>query len=301
VLGETAPWLDRVRAAAAQAPFRCELRVGVKDMAALLADVDLAIGAAGQSALERCCLGVPSIVVVLAANQEAGARALAGEGAALVLGAVDRIEPGLPVALDALETDDALQAMSRRSAAVTDGAGIARVLAALGLPAPSDARLRPMTGADLAMVLAWRNDSSIRQHMYSTAPIALEEPAAWFERSRREAGRQLLILEVAGHPAGFVNLSPADANGSAEWGFYAAPGAPRGTGALLGREALQLAFGGAGLRELRGEVLESNTASANFHLRLGFRQVGAPVEKYVSGRTCGTILRYALRKEDYRP
>ena len=42
----------------------------VDDVAGLMGRADLAIGAAGSTAWERCCLGLPSIVLALAANQE---------------------------------------------------------------------------------------------------------------------------------------------------------------------------------------------------------------------------------------
>jgi len=40
-------------------------------MAEVMAASDLAIGAAGSTSWERCCLGLPSIMVVLAKNQRA--------------------------------------------------------------------------------------------------------------------------------------------------------------------------------------------------------------------------------------
>lgn len=49
-------------------------------LAALTATAALAVGGAGGSAWERICLGVPSIVVPIADNQRASARALAAAG-----------------------------------------------------------------------------------------------------------------------------------------------------------------------------------------------------------------------------
>src|SRR3546814_11278725 len=69
VLGPTAPWRDRVRAITETMPWPTRLIIGAQDMAALIAEADVAIGAAGSSAWERCCLGLPTILWVLAANQ----------------------------------------------------------------------------------------------------------------------------------------------------------------------------------------------------------------------------------------
>jgi len=41
-----------------------------------MADSDLAIGAAGSTSWERCCLGLPTLLIVLAENQRDAARFL---------------------------------------------------------------------------------------------------------------------------------------------------------------------------------------------------------------------------------
>ena len=55
-------------------------------MAQLMARADLAIGAMGSTAWERCLLGLPAVVVTLAENQRAGASACERAGAAIWLG-----------------------------------------------------------------------------------------------------------------------------------------------------------------------------------------------------------------------
>lgn len=54
-------------------------------MAELMANVDLAIGAAGSSVWERCCLGLPSIIIPIADNQKPIAEFLAKEKLAIVI------------------------------------------------------------------------------------------------------------------------------------------------------------------------------------------------------------------------
>lgn len=81
VMGPHAPWLTQVREQAAQLPWSIKVLVNVSDMAKLMTDSDLAIGAAGSTSWERCCLGLPSILVVLAENQLPIAKALDAAGA----------------------------------------------------------------------------------------------------------------------------------------------------------------------------------------------------------------------------
>ena len=63
LLGAGAPHLEAVRAKVAALPFAAFLHIAIDDVARLLSDADLAVGAGGGSAWERCCLGLPSIVM----------------------------------------------------------------------------------------------------------------------------------------------------------------------------------------------------------------------------------------------
>lgn len=121
-MGQHAPWLAQVRAQAAQIPWPTEVLVGVNNMAQLMAESDLAIGAAGSTAWERCCLGLPTIQVVLAQNQEAIAQALSNAGAALMLKA-KAIEQTLPGLINTVACAEKLFTVSLKASGVTEGKG----------------------------------------------------------------------------------------------------------------------------------------------------------------------------------
>lgn len=134
VMGNTAPWLVEVRLAAETMPWPTTVEVGITNMAQLMADSDLAIGAAGATSWERCCLGLPTVLVVLATNQSKVARGLEQVGAARVLSDAHEIEADLPRQLNGLLGSPAQRAaMSRAAAAVVDGAGVTSVLRQLEL------------------------------------------------------------------------------------------------------------------------------------------------------------------------
>lgn len=104
------------------------------DMAQVMAQADLAIGAAGTTAWERCCLGVPTGLVVVADNQRSGAQALHAAGAAVLL--TDLTAGGdlsaLPEFLARCREDRGyLAQMSAQAAKLVDGQGAARVVAAM--------------------------------------------------------------------------------------------------------------------------------------------------------------------------
>jgi UDP-2,4-diacetamido-2,4,6-trideoxy-beta-L-altropyranose hydrolase len=129
VMGAKAPWLQSVRQQAEQSCLEVDVRVGVADMAALMANADLAIGAAGSTSWERCCLGVPTVMIVLADNQREVAKGLERVGAAKVIHEPKYIASQLPDMLGTLlSSSEERSAMSHAAASVADGSGLSKVI-----------------------------------------------------------------------------------------------------------------------------------------------------------------------------
>lgn len=129
VMGTTAPWLETVRQQAATISHPTTVLAGVGNMARLMADSDLAIGAAGATSWERCCLGLPAIMVVLAENQRQVALGLESAAAVKVLPSADQINAELPGVLQAyIQSENGAAAMSAAAAQVTDGLGVQAVI-----------------------------------------------------------------------------------------------------------------------------------------------------------------------------
>ena len=129
IMGASAPALEKVRALAQTMPRSTEVAVDVDDMAARMAAADLAIGAGGSTTWERCCLGLPSIIVETADNQAGIAEAMARAGAGLAPGALHA--PGFTQALGEAVAEAAdparLEALSKAAAGICDGDGVGRV------------------------------------------------------------------------------------------------------------------------------------------------------------------------------
>jgi spore coat polysaccharide biosynthesis predicted glycosyltransferase SpsG len=133
VMGLTAPWLNNIRELAAQMPWPTEVVVNINDMAQRMADGDLAIGAAGGTSWERCCLGLPTLMVVLAENQQLGAQALQAIHAAGLIGGVGDIVTQLPLAFTELLDSTCLMRMSLAASAITEGQGVDKILKIIGM------------------------------------------------------------------------------------------------------------------------------------------------------------------------
>lgn len=167
-------------------------------------------------------------------------------------------------------------------------------------------RLRPMTRVDLERVLFWRNHPSIRAQMYTQHEITLEEHRAWWGRVEGSPKFRFFVYERAGVPLGYVAFSEiAPEPRTATWGFYTAPEAPKGTGALMTFCAMDMAFGprvsGLALRKLNAETLGRNAASLRLHESFGFVREGLFRDHVLVGDALDDVHRLALFAKDWAP
>ncbi|TAM86201.1 UDP-2,4-diacetamido-2,4,6-trideoxy-beta-L-altropyranose hydrolase [bacterium] len=97
----------------------------VERISDLMSAADLAVGAAGMTAWERCAMGLPTVLLVLAKNQENVAAGVAQAGAAWNLGdagSVTRERVGSAIA-HAVDAPDEVRRMSVAALALMRGAG----------------------------------------------------------------------------------------------------------------------------------------------------------------------------------
>lgn len=155
--------------------------------------------------------------------------------------------------------------------------------------------------ADLQRVLAWRNHVDVRRYMYTQHEITLAEHKSWFERAANDACKSLLIFEINQQPLGFINFSKHSVGAIADWGFYLAPDAPKGSGRLLGHAALAYAFSQLKLHKICGEALAFNERSIRFHQSLGFIQEGNLRDQYFDGTSYHNVINFGLLADEWQP
>lgn len=215
VLGGGAPHVQSVRDQIAAMNQPATLHIDTPDMPRLMATADLAIGAAGTSTWERCCLGLPSLMLVVADNQRQVAAAVSKAGAAQVFerrGA--ELVGDLSAALRHLADDGpALQAMSGRAATICDGRGRDRVtlcLAEAGRAKDGRAvRLRLADHDDEDLILAWQRHPTTRRFSRNPQPPTAAEHHAWFQSRLEDPDYLLTLITLDGEPAGVLRLDAA--------------------------------------------------------------------------------------------
>lgn len=162
-------------------------------------------------------------------------------------------------------------------------------------------RLRPIEDHELKMMLEWRNTPEVRNNMYTTDIIPLDDHLQWWERIKKDDSVHYFFYEYDNIPQGVVYFTQIDVlNHQAMWGFYASPNALRGTGSRMEVLALDYAFDKLNLHKLSCEVLDYNLAVVKFHKKFGFVEEGYFREHHLCKNQYFGIYRLALISEEWR-
>jgi UDP-2,4-diacetamido-2,4,6-trideoxy-beta-L-altropyranose hydrolase len=276
VLGPSAPGLSVVRKFVDHHRDVFSLHVATEDIAALMRKADLCFGAAGLTSWERCCLGLPTVLTVIAENQREICQNLTGSGAAIWLGLSEDLSPRI-VADKLIEINEEpreLAEISRRSMAICDGRGINRVAMHIHPErATEDARiwLRPAIPNDVEVTYALQAQPGTRQFMRNPMLPTYEEHSAWFAARLRDPACLLsLIVRNGQEVVGSLRLDRLDVQ-SFEISVVIDP-AFRGQG--IGLAAISLAARLVPDAELWAEVLPGNDRSEALFTKAGFLPPG---------------------------
>jgi len=131
VLSSTAPNLSLVRKLCANRTVDAQVIVDTNDMASIMMNHDIAIGACGSTSWERCAMGMPSITMVTASNQLNIAANLDSTGASSVLSRSELPDRFQQLLDELIDSDSAYSDMVDQCLRVCDGLGSKRVLDAL--------------------------------------------------------------------------------------------------------------------------------------------------------------------------
>ena len=160
-------------------------------------------------------------------------------------------------------------------------------------------KIRDLTEDDLNIILEWRNHPSIRQAMIKQHIISPSEHRDWFKSIKLGKKNFPLIYEENSLSAGYVIFNLIDDSSNAEWGFYSAPDAPKGTGLRMGKAALDYAFNQLRIKEVFGQALITNEISQNFHTRLKFKKENISTRNSKYDLKYKDMICYKLKSSDW--
>jgi len=274
VLGLQSPHRQAVEELVARRPHTT-LHGPLPSLAGLIARADLAIGAGGATTWERDCLGLPSLVVAIAANQLPFAQALDQAGHLQLLG--DGASVNAEQIRSALLARIAEPYADEGGHDLTDGWGASRLATAM-LGAQGSISLRRAAAADETLLLRWANDPEVRANSFSPEPIYPADHHHWFHTGQVNPNRLQSIATAAdGCPIGQIRFDrePASTEGGASEAKVDLSLDPcaRGRGLAaelvrLGLQKMEQHWGPA--TDVVAEVLPGNAASNACFARAGF-------------------------------
>jgi RimJ/RimL family protein N-acetyltransferase len=240
-----------------------------------MAEADLAIGGAGTSTWERCCLGLPSISIRLAENQSTIARNVAVAGAAVDLGDISSLDRlALVEAIRRLRDPPTRREMAAAAARICDGLGARRAVGHLIPERSADGRavtLRPATEDDAKAMFEWQQDPAIRRFAHRPEPPTWQEHTEWLARRLAQPDAGLFSVVMSDRtPVGVVRLDGVDGEGESFVVnvFVDRAWQRRGIAAAALRACRRI----IGAATLTAEVHPDNVASHRLFRRAGFSE-----------------------------
>lgn len=275
VVGASNPHKEQIERMCVETPA-CFYHCQVSNMAELMSRAKLSIGAGGSTTWERCCLGLPSVIIVVAENQRDLGEKLHSAGVTFNLGWHQEVTTEqIASKIDRLCCDKKrLSDMSSKAMDLVDGRGLGRVSQFL---LPARIHLRPVKKSDCKLYWQWTNDPVVRRFSSSPGIIDWEEHKRWFSDKMSDTGCYMFVAEnEQGISIGQIRFDLG--NGIAEVSYSLDAGF-RGMG--LGSELVN-----QGIKSLmncleasitiQSKVKKENLASNMIFSKLGFSKTESP-------------------------
>lgn len=212
VLSPDTPYFTVVATQVQQAS-NVKLMEKLPSLASAMLSADFAIGASGITTWERCCLGLPSLVITISENQRAIAEELSKRGLLQWAGdshdiTVDVIKQQLIHVFKTATFEECSSSLRE----ITDGLGVNRVATLLFLSETSKLHPRFATIADEGLLLRWVNDPIVRENSFCSDVVTNEAHHEWFLKRIRNHNRYriYLICDEIGTPIGQVRFELTD-------------------------------------------------------------------------------------------
>jgi len=201
VMGGSAPHLESVKSKANALPYKTEIKVDVDNMAELMANADMAIGAGGSTAWERCCLGLPTIQIVVADNQIDIAKNLDSINVIQLHDSKHQLSKGIDNILFSINK------MSLASSSIVDGGGASRV--AKFITSKENFVdlffMRPAELKDVNFAYSLQT-KEIRKYFVNTDIPSMNHHIEWFQKIIDSPISQLFVLMLGTHQAGVLKV-----------------------------------------------------------------------------------------------
>jgi len=235
-------------------------------LADAIAAADAGFGATGATTWERCCLGLPSVVITMGENQRPIAETLDRLQIVRWLGDEDRVsDEAMDRALGRLLDEPLDGAWSERCMELVDGHGVDRVRLSLVTPllACEGMHVRRADARDADLLRTWRNDPETIAASRESRPVEADEHARWLRATLDHPDRRLFIVHRDGVPLGTVRVDRRPGGQEVSWTV-----APHARGMGVGKTMVKL-IADALVGDVYADVKPGNEASAAVAVHAG--------------------------------
>lgn len=240
------------------------------DMASLMEQHSIAIGAPGGTSWERCALGIPSILIPLADNQLAIASSLENNNAAIVVQRDNLNSSILKAYLKLVEHKVEMRDSCFR---ICDGYGLRRVLQfvlSTSRDRNQDIFIRTAKENDIKQVYDWQCMPETRKYALNTKAPSWEEHLAWMTSKIADVRNYFYIIssEKPENSKGVVRLDRFDVNKYIISIFIS----PESYGKGIAQNALKAIDTIHPNIEIHATVLENNIPSQKLFTSAGYKR-----------------------------
>jgi UDP-2,4-diacetamido-2,4,6-trideoxy-beta-L-altropyranose hydrolase len=185
VVGNANPHSPALAVAASKCRHPITMHSDVTNMAEAMAWADLALSGAGSTCWELAFMGLPSVMIPVAANQVPVSEGLEREGIGVNLGWHSGVSPErIAAAIQSLASSAELRsAMAKCARDAVDGRGAERLVRLL-LAVP--VVLRRASIEDCELLWNWRNDPLVRSLSFSSDLIPWEVHLHWLKNKLKD-------------------------------------------------------------------------------------------------------------------
>lgn len=258
VLGFHAPNMQIVEHSIADLPNAITIHTNA-NMPKLIYDADLAIGAAGSTVWERCCLGIPQLLVQTADNQER-----------------------ILQKFQQFQYTNAYQfkiECKNYGENLVDGFGINRTIKCL--LSDDSIQLRKVTKLDKDLIYQWQKNRELRKYFNNSDSPLFHEHEQWFFSRVNQHENPFWIITKSNEDCGAVSLTYNFEKNYYELSWYVIP---EKWGRGIGTEALKVSSFNVKPFKIHAYVKEKNIASHKSLKKAGFERIDPC--NYIFGYRC---------------
>lgn len=207
VIGPNNPHQEKLENLVEQRPGT-RLHVQPENFTELMLRADLCIGAGGTTTWERLCLGLPSLVITVAENQEEFTKDLDKDGYVKWLGrkqdvSLAKIKSCLQAEVDKPQSDE----LFSNSPLPVDGLGVMRVAEKIIPTSRDELFLRQACVDDIELFYFWVNDPAVRENSFNQEPIFWQDHVNWFKKKLESNLSQIWVMQTPyGLPVGQIRF-----------------------------------------------------------------------------------------------